>query len=88
MTQEEIYDLKIRPLMTLIIDTCKRYRIPMVASFACPSDRDEHGEGLRCITALLGPDFLGNQDGFEEALTLLECRAPVPAMARTSSQKE
>jgi len=70
MTQEEIYDLKIQPLMTMIIGICQEYKIPMIASFACPND-EPHGNDLRCTTALLDPEFIGDQKGFKEALDIL-----------------
>ena len=72
MTQEEIYDEKISPLMQQIIEVCKEHKIPMVASFACPNDEPEIGDSLRCTTALFGDNFIGKQDGFKEAFRILK----------------
>lgn len=37
---EEVYDTEIAPLMTRIIEICKHYKMPMVASFCYKSDDD------------------------------------------------
>jgi hypothetical protein len=54
MNKEEIYDAKISPLMTQIIEVCRESKIAMLASFAIPHEDDE---GLMCSTHL--PDETG-----------------------------
>ncbi len=51
--KEDIYDAEIAPLMTQIIEICKRHEIPMLASFtyrSCPDGQDY------CTTHLTGPN--------------------------------
>lgn len=90
MTQEEIYDSKISPLMTQIIAICKEHKMPMIACFACPNDNEEEdGATLRCSTALYGPDFIGDQRGFKEADRILMRKPEVCAFTiRTESAAE
>jgi hypothetical protein len=52
MTREEVYDEKIAPLMTQIIEACNEHHIPMIADFDL-SDEDQ--DGLRCTSSIL-PD--------------------------------
>lgn len=47
MNREQVYDEKIAPLMTRIIDVCKQHEIPCVASFHLPTVEDN---GLRCTS--------------------------------------
>ena len=63
--KEKIYDEQISPLMTEIIDICKKNKVAMLASFAIPKDGDE---SLKCTTCLLEDDFL---EGFEAAQDFL-----------------
>ena len=66
MSQEEVYDEKIFPLMAQIIDICKEYKMPFIASFACPNDEDPD---LRATSYLNGPEYIGDKSGFPEALS-------------------
>ncbi len=50
MTTEQIYDEKIAPLMTQIIEVCRASGISMIASFAIANEDDPD---LRCTTHLL-----------------------------------
>lgn len=51
---EAVYDAEIAPLMTQLIDICKRVNIPLLASFQLTGDEDEAGP-LLCTTALIPP---------------------------------
>lgn len=50
--KELIYDQQITPLMDKIINICKEYELPMIASF-CYKMSEETGEDV-CTTYLLG----------------------------------
>lgn len=49
--KETTYDSEISPLMSQIIEICKRHKIAMLADFCL--DDNEDGEALKCTTALL-----------------------------------
>jgi hypothetical protein len=68
MSQEQIYDQKLRPLMDMVCDICSEHKIPMLCSFAIPSDTDPD---LRVTSINYGKSFAGNQDGFLRAAWLL-----------------
>lgn len=50
---ERVYDKKIAPLMTKIIDICKEHKLPMFATFLCMNDPDDSGDDLVCTTNLM-----------------------------------
>ncbi len=54
MNKEQIYDEKINPLMTQVIEICKANSIAMLATFDIPNDEDPD---LACTTHL--PDETG-----------------------------
>lgn len=51
---EEVYDDKIAPLMTQILDICKANNLPMFATFAFSHDVDEDDTGF-CTSYLAFP---------------------------------
>lgn len=53
MTKEEIYDERISPLMTQIIDICKEHKIALLANF-CLSLEDD---GLMATSSLLTNEY-------------------------------
>ena len=72
MNKEQVYDEKVAPLMTQIIEICKESGIAMLASFAIPTEEDS---GLRCTTCL--PDEAGKNDPDHlKALRILKNEAP------------
>jgi hypothetical protein len=54
MNKEEIYDAKISPLITQVIDICQQHKIAMFLSFAIPTEDDPD---LACSTALLSKEY-------------------------------
>jgi hypothetical protein len=54
MNKEQIYDAEIAPLMTKILEICKREKIAMVAQFSTPNDDDPD---LFCTSALLDVEY-------------------------------
>lgn len=54
MNKEQIYDEKLAPLMTQVIDLCREHKIAMLATFCIPNDEDST---LSCTTHL--PDETG-----------------------------
>lgn len=67
MTNEQIYDEQVNPLMQQIIAICKEHGIPMMASFQLESYDDvEQPSPLMCSTVLpgnqAGPLIAGLQD--------------------------
>ena len=54
MNKEDIYDTEIAPLMTRVIEICKKNRIAAVMSFALPIEGDP---GLMCTTALVDEEL-------------------------------
>jgi len=70
--KEKIYDEKINPLMTQIVNICKEYGIAMLASFSVPSKDDED---LICLTVI--PDEKNkNGIGHLTALRILKNEVP------------
>ena len=51
-TREKVYDDEIAPLMSKIIDVCRKHNIPMVASYQY-ENTEEEGAGF-CTTILVG----------------------------------
>lgn len=51
---EAVYDEQIAPLMSCIIDICKRHNMPMVASFMFRHTDGDEGEDGYCTTSLGG----------------------------------
>lgn len=51
MNKEQVYDEKISPLMTQIIDICHEHNIGMLADFEIPNDEDSD---LCCTSATPG----------------------------------
>ena len=49
---ESVYDKKIAPLMTKIIDICREHKLPMFATFLYMNDLEGGDDGL-CTTYLL-----------------------------------
>ena len=49
---EEVFDSKIKPLLTTIINICDEYEIPMVASFQYRTNKEEVA---LCTSAILPP---------------------------------
>lgn len=54
--KEDIYDTKIAPLMTQIIEVCKEHKIPMLATFnyACTDEHSDGGNDRFCTTCIDG----------------------------------
>lgn len=50
---EDIYDAEIAPLMTSIIEICKKHKMPMFATFLYMNDPDESGDDGVCTTNLM-----------------------------------
>ena len=76
MNKEQAYDEIISPLMTQIIETCKKHGIAMIASFSIPTEEDS---GLCCTTCL--PDEAGeNAHGHIEAFRILRNERPAMHM--------
>lgn len=55
MNQEKAYDAEIFPLMTKIIEICKREKIAMLCNFQLQGKTEQ--EDQYCTTALLGDDY-------------------------------
>ena len=70
MTQEDIYDEKVSPLVKQIIEICKEHDMPCLLSFACPDDEDGESS-LMCTTAILEDHRIGAKRKLREALKLL-----------------
>lgn len=68
MTQEQIYDEKITPIMAQITQLCEEHRIPFIACFACPSKEDRNLRAAFCFT---GPHLIGVQHDFHQAARVL-----------------
>ena len=51
--KEPVYDEHISPLMTQIIELCKKHHIHMAAQFSLGHD-EEHGSTLFCTTVITG----------------------------------
>lgn len=54
MTKEEIYDAKIFPLMTQILEYCREAKIDFVATFEL--DRHNGKDVMLCTSGLVHPD--------------------------------
>ena len=77
MNKEQVYDERIAPLMTQIIEVCREHKIAMLATFAIPTPDDNT---LACTTHL--PDESGNlPDGIAQAARAV--RGPRPMMLTT-----
>ena len=85
MTQEDIYDEKVSPLVKQIIEICKEHKIPCLMSFACPNDEPENGDSLMCTTAILEDDGIGKKERLKEALRVLRRGGEYFAFAITHS---
>lgn len=85
MTQEDIYDEKVSPLVKQIIEVCKEHKMPCVLSFACPDDKDGESS-LMCTTAMLEDHFIGSKDRLRKALKMLRS-GDAFAIAMTVSSK-
>lgn len=83
--KESVYDNEIAPLMSQIIEICKREEIPMVASFLLRS-LDENGDELRCTTALVG--FEHTPDDFKRINAIAYQGEPPQAFAVTVTRQE
>lgn len=82
--KEDIYDNEIAPLMSQIIEICRREKIPMMASLEYRhSDDTGDGEHLCCTTHLPGPDGKFNEM-FGKAVR--DIRTPSPFVALTITQ--
>jgi len=55
--KEEVYDEKIRPLMTQIIEICREHKIANVCSFCLGLDPNKGGQVLACTTAMVTSEF-------------------------------
>lgn len=56
--KEAIYDKKIAPLMTKIIDICNKHKIANLCSFDLGPNPEEDDEShLACTTVMLDDDF-------------------------------
>jgi hypothetical protein len=55
LTKEEAYDTFINPLMAQVIDICRQFKIPIIASFCLGI----HPNGVEdyCTTAILKPEW-------------------------------
>jgi hypothetical protein len=73
-SKEEVYDQKISPLMSAILEICKAHKIAMLADFALDED-------LHCTSALLREDH-GASAAQYKALDLLKPKEPF-VMAET-----
>lgn len=80
MNKEEIYDEKISPLMTQIIEICKEHKIATVASFAIGHEGDEY---LMCTTALITDEFQPSVEQ-RKALTILRGHSEIPSLNITT----
>ena len=62
---EEVYDKQIAPLMTKIIEICKKHKLPVFASF-------EYDKEKFCTTSLIGKEF-DSSPIFAHFSVLIEC---------------
>lgn len=90
MSKESIYDAKISPHMTAIIDICKEHRINMFATFALDVN-PETDTILKCTTAM--PVDLDDHEGAELVSRLTDiAKPPEPRICAfritTSSMKD
>lgn len=69
MTQEDIYDEKLSPLVKQIIEICKEHNMSCLLSFACPGD--EAGEDVMCTTAILEDHRIGTKESFATSFWVL-----------------
>lgn len=72
---EAIYDEQIAPLMTQIINICRKNRIPMLATFQYGND-EEAGSDDFCTTRI---PFDGENPCLEKAMAMIR-RHPAPAV--------
>ena len=72
VTKEDIYDAKIFPLMSQIIDICKQHKIAMIADFAVPNKSDPK---LKCTTCLLDESHEPGDEQLEAMRALLHVNA-------------
>lgn len=81
---ESVYDEEIAPLMTKIIDICKRHKMPMLASFMYQHHHGEEELESYCTTSLGGEgnwkpekiikatEIIRRNDTFVAAFTITE----------------
>ena len=77
--KESIYDDRISPLMSQIIEICKEHKIANICHFALGWDEEEESD-LACTTAMLEEDF----EPTDSMLTALDELRPRPATFMTS----
>lgn len=75
MSKESVYDAEIAPLMTQILEICKREKIALIADFGLNED-------LHCTSALLEDEFYPS-DNQLRSFHLLKPQ-PAVAMAETT----
>lgn len=57
--KEDVYDEQIAPLMSQIIEICKKENIPLTAQFSLKSHRDDNEsqeDPMRCTTIILATE--------------------------------
>lgn len=69
--KEAVYDEKISPLVSQIIEICKQEKIPFVMSFALREESDEE-EDLYCTTAIYGQPGMMKAPTFSKAIKVLK----------------
>lgn len=84
MNKEQIYDERISPLMSQIIDICKEHKIAMVMSFHLP---DAEQDTLHCTTALVSNDYQPS-DTLLEAWSVVQPNKPVRQITVRNAQGE
>jgi hypothetical protein len=77
--KEAIYDAEIAPLMTQILEVCKREQIAMIASFDIPNDDDPE---LACTSMV--PDEDGNPERHQHAHRIINGGSLTPPMRITT----
>lgn len=68
LSQEQIYDQKIRPFMDQVFAICREHSMPFIATFICP---DHNDPDLRCTSLYTGPELIGSQGGLKQAAIIL-----------------
>ena len=81
---EAVYDEQIMPLMRIILDVCKRHRIPMIASFQYCDSSHPDGAGF-CMSRV---PFDGEAESFAAALKALKTDPHFMAFVVTHAQEK
>ena len=69
--KEAVYDEKVSPLVSQIIEICKQEKIPFIMSFALREESEEVGD-LYCTTAIYGQPGMMKTSTFPKAMKVIK----------------